>query len=414
MNAVNPHHPPRDRQGSSQAINESPLVSVIIPNYNHARYLPQAIDSVLAQDYPHYEIIVVDDGSTDDSRTVAARYQDRIEYIWQKNRGLSAARNTGLQTARGDLIGLLDADDLYEPDFLSTMVDILQTAPEFEAVYCGYQFVDEQNRALFQQETRAIPPAQLYPALIEGNFLVPESMLARRHCYEAVGPFDESLRACEDWDIWLKMARRFPITGTTRLLTRHRILPGSMSSDPIRMLNNRLTVIASHFGPEPADPATATPEQRRAYSRAYLTTAIEYLQYHDTDRAVTCLQKMAATEPDLLQDPATFYELGCGDQPKGSRGDFSTLDISKNGALLFYVLNQVLADDRLASYRQSALAQANLALGRLSYGARQMSTARRFLLRAIAADVRVGLTRQTGLTLLKATAGAFIPRQPTN
>ncbi len=390
-----------------------PLVSVIIPNYNHARYLPQAIDSVLAQDYPHYEIIVVDDGSTDDSRPVAGRYRGRIRYIWQENRGLSAARNTGLKAARGDMIGLLDADDMYEPNFLSTLVSILQASPRFDAVHCGYQFVDDHNRPLFQREIRNILPDQLYPALIDGNFLVPESMLAHRRCYDAVGPFDESLRACEDWDIWLKMARRFQITGAAQALARHRVLPGSMSSDPIRMLDNRLTVINKHFGPEPVNSIDGTPEQRRAYSRAYLTTAIEYLQYHNTDRAVACLQKMAAIAPELLSTPETFYELGCGDQPKGSRGDFAAMNIEKNGTVMFNLLDHVFAEAWLSTRKQTALAQANLALGRLSYGARHMSLARRYLLRAIAADVRVGLTRQTGVTLLKSIAGSLWPAKLT-
>src|SRR6476661_4776701 len=93
-----------------------PLVSILIPNFNHAPYLGDAIGSVLAQSYDNVEVIVIDDGSTDASRAVAARFGNRIRYIWQENRGLSAARNRGIRAATGEYIGLLDADDLYEPD----------------------------------------------------------------------------------------------------------------------------------------------------------------------------------------------------------------------------------------------------------------------------------------------------------
>ena len=103
-----------------------PLVSVIIPNYNHAQYVGDAIRSVLAQTYRNYEIIVVDDGSTDNSRETVSQFDDQVQYIYQKNAGLSAARNTGIKASKGSLIGVLDADDMYEPDYLSTLVSALQ------------------------------------------------------------------------------------------------------------------------------------------------------------------------------------------------------------------------------------------------------------------------------------------------
>ena len=110
---------------------EMPKVSIITPNYNHAQYVGDAIRSVLAQDYQNFEMLIIDDGSTDNSREVVAQFtDDRIKYIWQENKGLSAARNTGINIAKGELIGLLDADDIYETDFLSTLVSILTTNPE--------------------------------------------------------------------------------------------------------------------------------------------------------------------------------------------------------------------------------------------------------------------------------------------
>ena len=276
------------------------LVSVVIPNYNHAQFVGDAIRSVLDQDYSNFEIIVVDDGSTDDSRAVVAQFGNRVQYIWQENQGLSAARNTGIRAAQGVYIAVLDADDLYEPGFLSALVSLLDAHPEADGVYCGYQFVDERNRLLPQREARLLPDGELYAALLDGNFLVPESVLVRRVCYEEVGGFDHTLTALEDWDMWLRITRDFTLVGTDQVLIRHRILSGSMSTDPTRMHLNRLAVLEKHLGPEPDGMIDANGDTRRAYGRTYLVSCIEYLQVGDTAQAYRCLQSMANVCPDLL------------------------------------------------------------------------------------------------------------------
>ena len=167
---------------------DTPLVSIIIPNYNHAKYVGDAICSVLNQDYRDFEIIVVDDGSTDNSREVITKFGEQVRYIWQENQGLSAARNTGIKSAKGSVIGVLDADDMYEPAFLTTMISALRENPDADGIYCGYQFVDQLNNPLPQIEARSIPSDKLYHAMLDGNFLVPESMLVNRYCYDKVGP----------------------------------------------------------------------------------------------------------------------------------------------------------------------------------------------------------------------------------
>ena len=227
-------------------------VSFVIPNYNHARYLGQAIESALGQTYPHVEVIVVDDGSIDDSRAVAAAYGDRIRYIYQRNAGLSAARNTGVQAAQGEYIALLDADDLVEPAYAERLLDVLAQVPDAAGAYCGFRFVDQDNQPLNRIEKRTTSPETLYGALLNGNYWVPESLLARRACYAAMGEFDTSLRACEDWDVWLRFSRHYSLVGIEDVLIRYRVVVGSMSSDPRRMLDNRLVVLAKHIGSQPA------------------------------------------------------------------------------------------------------------------------------------------------------------------
>lgn len=367
------------------------LVSVIIPNYNHARFVGDAIQSVLHQDYKMVEIIVVDDGSTDDSAEVIGQFGDRVKYISQENAGLSAARNTGIRASKGAFIGVLDADDMYEPAFISTLVRVLASNPSAGGVYCGYQFVDHKNNLLPQIENRPVPSDELHEALLDGNFFVPESIFLRRYVYDDVGFFDEALRACEDWDVWLRVTKKYEIIHVPEILTRHRILPESMSTDPLRMLNNRLAVLKKHVGEEP--PSENSSLVHRAYGRAYLGSCVEYLQYSDRERAYECFRKLANIYPDLLTETDTYYQLGCGDQPKGSMGDLGSLKIKHSSAPLLDMMKS-LFDDADASNAVKGLervsrAKSYFVLGLLAYNTREFPEARRFFLRALMNDPKL-------------------------
>lgn len=376
--------------------NVDPLVSVIIPNFNHAKYVGDAVRSVLAQDYHHYEIIVVDDGSTDNSREVLSTFGDQIHCIYKKNAGLSAARNTGIEASKGSLIGVLDADDMYEPHYLSTLVSALQATPDAQGIYCGYQFVDHTNNLLPQIESRPVEPEKLYEALLDGNFFVPESIFLHRSVYEDVGTFDEALRACEDWDVWLRAAKKYKIIYCADILTRHRVLPGSMSTDPLRMLNNRLAVLKKHVGDEPKDSGSSM--THRAYGRAYLGSCVEYSQYGNPDRAYECFQKMANLCPNLAMELDTFYQLGCGDQPKGSMGDMRSLNVKRNSQPLLTMLNSLFIDadtsDVVKYLRKRMYSTAYYALGTLAYNTREFGEARRFLSRSIWYDASLALNKK--------------------
>ena len=387
-----------------------PLVSIIIPNYNHAQYIEDAIHSVLRQTYRNVEIIVVDDGSRDNSREVIAAFGDTVRAIFQQNQGLSAARNTGLTASRGKFIGVLDADDMYEPDFVETLVTALQGQPEAGGIYCGYRFVDHLNQPLPQIEAREIAPEKLYWALVDGNFLVPESMFVRKHCYDAVGFFDTSLRALEDLDMWLRITSRFKVIHTTKILTRHRILPGSMSTDPTRQFENRLQVVKKNFGAEPAPTGEWNEDQRRAFSRAYLVSAVEYLQAKNEIRAFECLRSMAIARPALLARVETFYELACGDQPKGYRGEFASINLEQNTRVTLRLLEKLFADHelRLTEFKRPAYANAEYAFGLLAYGQGNTRAARRHFLGALSFQPSLILNRSFVGSLLRSFLGATL------
>jgi glycosyltransferase involved in cell wall biosynthesis len=374
------------------------LVSIIIPDYNHARFLGDAICSVLDQDYKNFEVIVVDDGSTDNSRDVAEKFGDKIQYIYQENAGLSAARNTGIHASKGSLIGVLDADDMYEPVFLSTLVAELKLNPNADGVYCGYQFVDQENNLLPQIEARSVASELLYDALLDGNFFVPESILLHRYVYEDVGLFDEALPPCADWDVWLRVTKKFRIIQSTEILTRHRILEGSMSTNPLRMLDNRLGVLKKHVGDEPTGDNDSNVVKRRAYGRAYLGSCVEYLQYGDKDRAYECFQKMANICPELLTNVDTYYQLGCGDQPKGSMGDLKSLNVKRNSVPLLAMMKNLFADagtsNAVKRLERASYANSFFVLGLLSYNTREFVETRYFFRQAVMKDMRLLFNKQ--------------------
>jgi hypothetical protein len=357
---------------------EGRLASVIIPNHNHAGYVGEAIGSVLAQEYRNIEVIVVDDGSTDDSLAVIRRFADRVRVVEQSQHGLSAARNRGIREARGSYVCFLDADDLYEPSFLSFMIPFLEGDAEADGAYCAYRFVDSRNTPLPERSGRVVPPAQVHQALLRGNFLVPEAVLLRRSCLAEGDLFDESLRACEDWDLWLRLSRRRRLIGAQRLLTRHRVLPGSMSADPELMLHSRKAVLDKYFAQETR---AGMQERESAYGRAHLRATVEFLQQGAEEQAHLSFRRMAEISPPLLEEIETYYELGCGDQAKGFRGCWEGLDVERSAARVLEFLHMLFDGADRSERRPQACAHAYFALGLLAYGNGEFRRATSFFVR---------------------------------
>ena len=205
------------------------LVSVIVPSYNHAIYLPDAVDSVLNQTYSRVEVIVVDDGSTDNTREVAACYGDRVRYEFQSNQGLAAARNTGMRLVSGDFVVFLDADDLLLPTMIERGLKRFDARPEAGVVQCGSIYASAD---LSDQSWKVTPT---YEGLLFDTFahhipLPCHSMLFRLPVLRDVGSFDATIDACEDWDVWLRIARcGVRWASVKQPLVINRMLPVSMS-----------------------------------------------------------------------------------------------------------------------------------------------------------------------------------------
>lgn len=209
-----------------------PKVSVVIPAYNAMSYLPETLDSVLEQTFTDFEVLIIDDGSSDAIQSwVAETVTDpRMKLISQTNQGLSAARNTGIANAQGQYIAFLDADDLWAPTKLEEQVRCLDENPTVGLVYNWIALIDADGK----------PTGRIMGGDIEGNVLTEilqrniidcPSVLVRQECFEKVGVFDPTLRSVEDWDMWIRIAMHYSFAVTKKPLVCYRQHAGNMSKN---------------------------------------------------------------------------------------------------------------------------------------------------------------------------------------
>lgn len=187
-----------------------PLISVIIPTHNRATMLVEALDSVLAQAERDFELLVIDDGSTDETQVVCANYGARLRYFKCVHRGVSAARNFGIAHARGAFITFLDSDDLWQKHKLQRQFAWLTAHPHSMLCYTNEIWIRRGVR-VNQKKVHQKAGGWIYPRCLPRCIISPSSVLMRRELFEHVGTFDEALPICEDYDLWLRIASRFEI-----------------------------------------------------------------------------------------------------------------------------------------------------------------------------------------------------------
>ena len=187
-----------------------PTVSVIIPTHNRWPMVRAAVDSVLAQSYREFELIVVDDGSTDRTATELASFGARLHYIYQARSGVSAARNLGVRQSRGRLIAFLDSDDLWQPAKLQVQVSFMATRPEVQICQTDEVWIRHGVRVNPKLKHRK-PSGDIFERSLEICLVSPSAAMITRELFERSGGFDESLPVCEDYDLWLRIARDYPV-----------------------------------------------------------------------------------------------------------------------------------------------------------------------------------------------------------
>ena len=244
-----------------------PRVSIIIPTYNCARYIGRALDSVCAQTYKDYEILVVDDGSTDDTKDVVMQYGRKVTYLYQQNRGVSAARNHAILKANGELLAYLDADDMWYPEKLERQVAFLDVHQECGMVHSEMSVINEQDEILhlrFYEETkRSVPQGYCVQQLLTRCHIQILTVVERRDTFDHVGGFDERLPIAQDYLHWIMIAAEGQALGyLAEPLGKYRWRTGSLIGNHPRLLEDYLRIcdillyekpIASRHGAECSD-----------------------------------------------------------------------------------------------------------------------------------------------------------------
>lgn len=354
----------------------SAQISVIIPAYNQGHYLAKAVKSVLAQTYTAWEAIIVDDGSTDDTAEVAATFSDpRIRYIYQENRGLSGARNTGIRHARGNYLTYLDSDDCFVPEKLALLVTELEDKPHLGFV-AGQAIPVDERGCQIGKTFKEGPPEDPVRWLL-GNPLHVGSVLVRRSWQERVGFFDERLRSYEDWDMWLRLARAGCQMGwVPRPVSLYRFHTGQMTRDGRQMTEATLAVLDKFFKDDSL-PESWRAMEDTAYSRAYLRAAAQAYREEDLASARDHLSQAVSLDPELTADGGAAlaaHVAAWTDLPK----------ISDPVAYMERVCNNL--PDRVEGLRsrlRSELGRVALQQAFAAYGEREMACTRAAVRQAI-------------------------------
>ena len=194
------------------------LISVILPCYNGSRWLSKAIESVLSQTYRDFELLIIDDGSVDDSKAIISSFLSdrRVRYIYQKNRGFSAAINRGIKESLGDLIGFIGQDDLWLPKKLELQTNFLSKNKNIDLVHSSYLTIDSEDKIINALHTKLpeLPTReQLIKKLFMGNLFGFETILVKRECFNECGFFNEGMIGFSDYDMWLRIAEKFNLNG---------------------------------------------------------------------------------------------------------------------------------------------------------------------------------------------------------
>ena len=283
------------------------IVSVIIPAYNSEKTILATLESVQGQTFSDFELIVIDDGSTDRTVDLANTLQDsRLKVFSYQNGGVSVARNRGIQHASGDFISFIDADDLWLPDKLQLQLESLQKNPEAGVAYSWTTFVDEKGTVLYTQEP-VFHEGNVYPQLLVENFILNGSnVLIRRRFVEAVGNFHASLRYAEDWEFYIRLADLC----TFVVVPKHQIIylrsPQSATSNVDEMERDLIAHITKVFQTVPSKFQSL---KNLSLACAYRYLAQQYISYELTDAAVSQagqkLRQAVRLEPKILLDKHT-------------------------------------------------------------------------------------------------------------
>lgn len=292
-------------------------VSVVVPAFNAERWLAETIQSVLNQTFTGFELIVVDDGSTDGTATVAKSFQDvRVRYIRQGNRGLSGARNTGIRAARGSIVAFLDADDLFHPQKLAQQMAAFENDRRVGGVVCGYETIDESGTQLHEERPWLSAPLIDLRTLLFWNPILPSALAVRRDLLFTAGLFDEKLQRYEDWDLPLRLASQdCRMVWVKEVLVAYRRHGQNMSTaaELVPVATDAAVGFMKRFFSHPGIPAEIRSLEGKVFGNLYLDAAARAFGAGLGEHGRRWLETAVERDPELADGyPPHWVVALCG------------------------------------------------------------------------------------------------------
>ncbi|MCA9057030.1 MAG: glycosyltransferase [Planctomycetaceae bacterium] len=255
----------------SKSTSSAPRVTVIMPVYNGENFIREALDSVFQQTFTDYEVLVVDDGSTDGTRAILESYGERLQVLQQQNQGHVVARNMAMKVARGEWIAMLDADDIWEDNALEEM---LKLADHADVVYTARSnFEDSQRVDDVNFASGIMPQGDIFEDLLLDNFITHSGVMMKRAVLEQTGGYDTSLKTTCDWELWLRLAAEgHPFAGSPLPLVRYRWRATSHSKNHQQTCIDRVNIVTNALNSERGKQAPS-PLRRKSLSAVWATSA---------------------------------------------------------------------------------------------------------------------------------------------
>lgn len=275
---------------------KSKFVSVIIPNYNYGKFISASVESVLSQTYKNIEVIVVDDGSKDDSLEILKRFGNKIRVVQQKNSGVSAARNHGVSLSNGDLIAFLDADDIWLPEKLERQIEKFNADSEVGLVHCSMILIDQENKPIGENNNGQ-------EGWVSEDFLRFESgvvvgagstALVKRQIFDEVGGFDLRLSTAADWDFCYRVSRKYKLGFVTEPLVLYRMHTTNMHGNIKAMEHDILLAFEKAFAENCGDLQKI---RRECYGNLYMMLAGSYYHAKNYKKFLKMMGKSLLTNP---------------------------------------------------------------------------------------------------------------------
>jgi len=271
---------------------EFPKVSVIIPVYNGERFLSEAIESVINQTYPNWEIIAINDGSTDRSMEILKHYKSKlsslIHVINQENLGPSVARNSGIKKAKGEYIAFLDYDDLWLSEKLEKQVKFLESNNEISLIYCDCYIIDNNSnieKDTYSEKTKFIK-GKIFKKLLSNNFIPTSTVLLRKKVLDDVGLFNLEYKISQDYDLWLRISDKYLIDFLKQPLAKYRFHSESISKDVKLMTNEDFQILKYWLNKKPELKMELKDQIKSKIAHLYYQTVLYYYHNHKIKKAI--------------------------------------------------------------------------------------------------------------------------------